>query len=1113
MVILTPRGGGNSSSMATLSRLSAAILLGLLGATNAQALPDPLLGPEGAFWAGTLHPESPNPLQANRDWVVVDPVNGDLIVESTDFRLKDGAPLNVRRTYQNGSWQFSFEDKSKDSPQSSLNFQREGDRISSIRDQNGRSLTLSYDGNSKVSLIRSDTGRECYYDNQGGKKLVAASCNDGTRVRYLYEPAGTLRGLIWSDGSLLRVHRNTEGKVDQMVGPGNRTQSYNWKKNGLIIQEANGLSSRVLFSTDGYTVRDPGGQTVTVKTKDGRIQSWQDPSGVETRILREKNGLISAVEIGGTGQWRLTWNKGSLTRIEDPLGAAWSYARNESGALIGLQEPDGVKRRFSRDLRGLIRSIETANGSLRLSRNANGQIIQIQRASGAETKLIRNPKGQITSMIDPAGGALILKRNQAGEVSSISERTGETWAIQHDALGRSKSLTTPSGGILKWSRSSQGRISRLEMSKDRSLSYATNTAGLPTRIVSSNNASRGLEWNGSRQIRRIHLEDGSILQLGRSAKGALTSVDFNGLQLKIKRNPLGFPESVGPLQFTWTGNGWHSIQAPGFDITLERGFGGNIRGLNYGEESLKIVRDSAGRVIRIQQQDQPMFFKRDANGLVTSIRSDQGEWTFRRDVRSLVNQSHKGTNDQRRLYDAAGRLLKVFSTDNPGLAAQYDNEGRLSLLRFPQGNLTRFGYGPATRFLMFEDANGKTLLSSQVDSDAHGRAKERKEGDRRIQIHRDPRGQVVSRADNNSAWSWMPDVVEGPDEYLLELDDNKRPRTLRLPISTQAWAGQPTRANYILSEGQIQTLELNEAKIDFQLDALGRPTSVETSDGRWWRIYWDGLGRLKEIRNEEGVEELHFDLEQWVSQTQNQIETDYLRLSKWGRARLGENPASWMLDDQGNTRLLHTRNHDQIVNWTPIGLPSTQVGPLRSRDRWAALEGSLVLDSEGATEALSGHRLQYQWTPAWRSGHTESKGWTQVDGSQTSWWAPDPWMEKQIFSEPLRVLMDLGELEPNLDESWTLFQDPTPPLPWLPPSAATHNPPLGPPRNTLPLELSPLETLCLKAVLGPVFPLNSQSIGLALLQPEFDDLPSLNWLGEGGWTWWLMGAERWLELP
>jgi hypothetical protein len=63
------------------------------------------------------------------------------------------------------------------------------------------------------------------------------------------------------------------------------------------------------------------------------------------------------------------------------------------------------------------------------------------------------------------------------------------------------------------------------------------------------------------------------------------------------------------------------------------------------------------------------------------------------------------------------------------------------------------------------------------------------------------------------------------------------------------------------------------------------------------------------------------------------------------------------------------------------------------------------------------------------------------------------------------------------------------------------------------MAMSPLEGLCFRATMGPVFPLSSRSIGLALLKPEFQDLPELNWLGEEGWTWWLMDAERWLDLP
>jgi len=1096
--------------MAILKGILAGLLLGGLSAQPALALPAPLLGPDGAFWVGTLHPGSPQHLQANREWVLVNPHNGDLRVEAVDFKTSNGAPMAFGRTYQNEQWLFSFEEKQslKD-----LTVQKEDNRIVQIRDTEGRSLQLRYDGAGKVSVVHSDTGRECYYDHQKGQ-LIAVSCNNGTRTRYLYSPKNTLRGILWADGSELRVHRNTNGQIDEMIGPGNQAQRYTWLKNGLSIHEEDGATHRVLFSQAGYSIQNPMGQSVSVQLKEGQIQSWKDPAGVETRLSHNTEGRIVGVEIGGVGKWRLGWQRDHLTRIENPMGAAWTYTRTDDGALSGLQSPSGIKRQFSRDLQGQIRSIETASGSLRFTRNNKGQITRIQRPSGAEIHLNRDGQGRIASMIDPAGGKLVLARTPLGAISAITERSGETWKIQHDTLDRTRGLSTPSGGQLKWRRSSQGRIAYLSMGEDRTLNYATNSAGLPTQIKSSSGATRGLQWNSARLLGRIYLEDKSALQLGRDAKGRLTQVTFNEKAWAIQRNAQGFPTSVGPLQFDWATNGaWHSIQAPGFQLQLDRGFGGNVRKLSFGDTSIALTQDASGRVVRIQQDKQPILLQRDANGLVVGMQSQGRTWKFRRDIRSLLSQTHQDTVDERRLYDPAGRTLKVFSPDSPGLSAQYDSEGRLSMLRFPSGNISRFGYGPATQFQLFENAAGTTLLSRQVLHDPQGRIQESKSADRIQRTHRDPRGQVVSKEDGQSAWSWMPGLVEGPDDFLLQLNAENRPTTLRLPISTQAWGGQPTRANYILSPGQIKSLSLNEVQLDFQLDALGRPVAVDASDGRWWRLHWDALGRLSHVEDDSGLTHLFFGLHQWLRQTQGDSDTPFLHLSKWGWTRLGTNPASWMMDEQGNTRLLHTKNHNQLVDWTPLKLSSKAVGPLRDKGRWAGLNGGLVLDSEGATESLSGQRLQHQWRPPWKEIAQDGPAWNPVDGSRISWWAPDPWLEKNAFDNPLRLLVRLNQLDPQLDAAWVNPESPAPPLPWLPPSASALAPPLGPPQNSLPLDLSPLELLCLQAVLGPVFALDSRSIGLALLQPEFQDLPTLNWLNEEGWTWWLMGAEHWLELP
>ena len=363
------------------------------------------------------------------------------------------------------------------------------------------------------------------------------------------------------------------------------------------------------------------------------------------------------------------------------------------------------------------------------------------------------------------------------------------------------------------------------------------------------------------------------------------------------------------------------------------------------------------------------------------------------------------------------------------------------------------------------------------------------------------------------AWSWLPDALEGPDDYLLEFNEQARPTTARLPIGTQLWGGLVTRANYSLEEGRISRLSLDSVEINFSLDALGRPVGVDASDGRWWRLKWDPLGRLIRIESEEIEENLLHGLDGPLGEANQLFEANYLSMPKRGWVRTGDGTAEWMLDERGLARLVQTYNRKQLVSWTPTGLPSAGVGSLRRHGSWSSLDDGLTLDAGGAIESLSGQRLQSSWSPPWKQKQELARGWGAAEGSHVSWWAPDPWMQSGPFAEPLKLLVALGELDPGIDADWTSMGPRPAPLPWLPPSVSTHSPPLGPARNALPIAMSPLEALCLRASIGPVFPLSSKEIGLALLAPEFQDLPELHWLSSKGWTWWLMGADTWLDLP
>jgi len=1147
---------------------------------SAQALPSPLLGPDGPFWLGTITPNETESVTKHREWVTVDPKSGLLNLEKTTFEKSQGSPIDIVLSYQNGNWQFNIHTTIIETPKAirlqqpnnevvfpkksgqaasfakgdsvakegisvsrSTNgwtvqqisgaekyddlgrlieqidpygvrtiFVWETNRLHRIEGSKGSGLTLQYDAKRNISVIRSDQGRECYFDHQN-EVLIASSCNDGSRSRYLYTQK-KLRGILWQDGSRIHFKRNKSGQIKHINGPGSRDQRYRWERRGIRITTSNGGTWNVRFKDDGYTLSDPDGRQTSVNKEDGQLRSWTDPSGNQTQINRDASGLVTGVYTGGIGRWKLGWKAGALTSIQEPTGATWTYKRNTNGALIALRDPDGVTRHFKRDASGQIRSIQEGSWSTLFLRDAKGRIEAIRRATGAETSIERNPLGHITAFSDAGGNRIGLQRNTNGEIQSIKERTTETWRIQQDSMGRTLLLETPTGGRLRWKRSSQGSIAGLSMDENREIAFSINQQGLPTRIASKNGRTRGLVWSSAGKLRRIRLEDGSDLHLDRDAYGRIRHIRYKDTPLKIERNIRGLPEKVGPLRFKWNANrGWSESEAPGISISLNRSDAGRVKSINYGKEKLSLQRDPAGNLIKVSDTHQDSTIVRNPNGTIVGTNTKQNALQYTRDVRGLISHLKVGDKTRRILYDAAGRKLRTVLDDGSMLSTQYDREGRPSLIRYANGAIGRYGYGPLTRYTQLEDNSGQKLFSRNAQYDAQGLLTELSENKNKTHYHRDQRGNIVNIEAPPKAWSWLPDGIEGPDDYLLEHDSSGLPSTLRLPLDTQIWGNVVTRANYTYQNRLLQEIKLNDSTLNFQYDSLGRPVRVSSTMGRFWTLQWGPLGHLKEISSNEKTWKLHHSLDHIVSYTESNELSEIVVQPGYAWMRIGKVPAHAMLDDERNARIIQTPGKNQRVDWNPMGMPSVSAGPIRHSGSWAGLGGGLILDRRGGIDPLSGARLHADWQTPWQSQSSHpARGW-DAHQSRHLWWSPDPWIETTPFSNPIQLLVDLNELDPMMESHWTILHEKSPPLPWLPLSANAKNPPLGPPANALPIQLSELERACLIATYGPIQPLSSREIGMALLREELEDLPNLSWLSTGGQAWWLFGAEHWLDLP
>ena len=68
-------------ALTTLLLLAAAAPPGAMAGGGDPVIP-PILGPEGPMWLGAVTPDDPAPKQRGREWILVDPHTGALIVEA-----------------------------------------------------------------------------------------------------------------------------------------------------------------------------------------------------------------------------------------------------------------------------------------------------------------------------------------------------------------------------------------------------------------------------------------------------------------------------------------------------------------------------------------------------------------------------------------------------------------------------------------------------------------------------------------------------------------------------------------------------------------------------------------------------------------------------------------------------------------------------------------------------------------------------------------------------------------------------------------------------------------------------------------------------------------------
>ncbi|GAD80953.1 RHS repeat-associated core domain-containing protein [Vibrio ezurae] len=818
----------------------------------------------------------------------IDP-SGNLFRYQYDFPNRTTTVIN--RNHTRTRYQYSINNQIL-----SKVYESDGSEINNVYDDNGN-LMVEYDELGQTTQYRYDLygrvlsktdsmGRTIDYERDEAGRVVSMINNAGDETQFVYDQSGRVETIELADGSVVEEHWVNDVLIRRIDEEGHYTE---------------------------YQYNDLGYPT--------RVEQFDSETPIEQRYVRDTEfdqiGRVLTVSEGTralpSAQWRVTHYEylsddgrdlDSPTRIIDPLGRE-AIMRYDSNSLLTYR----------------------------------------QDFSGVKTYLTYTPRKKIATK-------KVLMPSLKGEVEYFTQ-------YHYDSENNLVSVTLPHGAVWQYQYDSRNRLIHSSIEgTEISRSYTYDAAGNRIAEVDSHGSTTYFQYHPDRQLQSIANPLGNVVEhyyddVGRhnatydhergsyvehylyNALGhVIQSRDGNGNDTYFTLNALGNPLSVSlpnstqarvSSEYNWQGELIHYNDASGGEIHLQYDAFGQVVLVTDSEEGVEQYQyDALGRkTLHINKSGLLTQWQYDqqANQLVvTQTQSDT-------DKSILLIGNHRQSS---KIYDLLGRLIEYHDAAEQRWRFEYNQQGLLSSIHFPDGSQTSRQYSLAG-FMTAEiithaqqsresyftyDGEGR-LLTEQLPYYRLGSVNRYRYNDLGLlssvtmpdgtsyQFYYDRAGRKVSQVNPlGYQESWQYDANDNVVSYT--------------DADGYSWHYSYNADNQIVQV--IDPENGHHAATQYTYDAMGRLTSSTNQLGHTQHRLLDSLGRLIGSQDASG-------------------NTTRIQLDSAGRAiaitdRLGE--ARYQQYDAFDQLISQTNplGHTTTFEYDALGRTSHQTGALNGSQHW-----------------------------------------------------------------------------------------------------------------------------------------------------------------------------------
>lgn len=641
-------------------------------------------------------------------------------------------------------------------------------RLTRITDPFGRYINLAYTNN-RVSTVTDSTGRSLSYTYDTGGNLTRYTDPEGKWDDYVYDTQHRItetkdhsgRTVVknFYDSRHRVVSQQNQGLVDRVyeyryapgitreTDPAGGVMQHLFDDRSRSIGKINPLGQRHVIGYDGrdhevLKVTALGRTSTAVYDAYDNLVSTTDPTGAITtygydpqhRLTSHTDPLnrVTTFTYNATHQVTTATNAvletttnaynattGFLTTVTNHVGHVTSFEYDAYGQLKKTTLPDTTVLNQSVTVRGDLEWTDDARG-IRTTFTYNNRREPLTSTTGGRQETteyndnrmawrVTNARGFAVSQTFSPTGKLLTSRGPDGATesngydvrdnpASTSGPMGETIQMTYDLANRPETVTDPLNRVLTTVYDGDGMVGATlaPLGRNRSTTYQI-APGLPRLVTQTDplNHSITTEHDAAGQKRFITNRNNQIFEIGYDNLGRVT-------------------QTVQPGGRTTTVT--HSLNVTGGQKTHTEPSG----------QSTTAQFDKRGRLVSRTGTDFATTFSYDASGNLLT--------------------TQEGATTLTRTYEPTRDLVKTYTNaEGETLAYTYDNNGNLATLRYPDGKTVTYAYDSNDRMIAVTDWSGR-ITSLEYDLSGRLLGIRRPNGTARRTAY-DATGQLLSLAE------------------------------------------------------------------------------------------------------------------------------------------------------------------------------------------------------------------------------------------------------------------------------------------------------------------------------------------------------------------------------